>query len=277
MEKPRRARDRPTYEVLALRYATQQDRPASANFLLPDDHASPMPIDYYVWAIRGGGRTIVVDTGFGQEAAARRGRTLLRHPRDALASAGIATAEVQDVVLTHLHYDHAGCLDAFPAATFHLQDAEMAYSTSRPMTYRALRVPVDLEDVLGAVRHVFAGRVRFHAGAAAIAPGITVHLVGGHSGGLQVVRVPTARGWLVLASDAAHYWANLETDNPFPLVADVAAMAAGWRTCKELSDGPDHIIPGHDPLVLARFPGVPGLTDTVRLDLSPNAPTLATA
>lgn len=92
-----------------------------------------------------------------------------------------------------------------------------------------------------------------------------------------MVRVPTARGWLVLASDAAHYWANLRAGNPFPLVADVAAMAAGWRTCEELSDGPDHIIPGHDPLVLARFPGVPGLTDTVRLDLPPNAATVAAA
>lgn len=112
----------PTYEILALRYATQADRPASANLLLPDDHASPMPIDYFVWAIRGGGRCMVVDTGFGPAAAARRGRTLMRSPAAALAAAGINAATVADVVLTHLHYDHAGCLDAFPVATFHLQD-----------------------------------------------------------------------------------------------------------------------------------------------------------
>lgn len=262
----------PTYEVLALRYATQDDRAASANFMMPDDHASPMPLDYFVWAIRGGGRSIVVDTGFGPAAAARRGRTLMRSPAAALAAAGIDAATVADVVLTHLHYDHAGCLDAFPAATFHLQDKEMAYSTGRPMCHRALRAPVDLDDVLSAVRHVFADRVRFHDGTAALAPGVTLHLVGGHSGGLQVVRVRTARGWVVLASDAAHYWANIRTRNPFPLVADVLAMAEGWRACEALADGPDHVIPGHDPLVLARFPAVPGLVDTVRVDLPPVDP-----
>jgi len=83
------------------------------------------------------------------------------------------------------------------------------------------------------------------------------------------VRVRTGRGWVVLASDAAHYWANIRTRNPFPLVADVMAMAEGWRVCEELADGPDHVIPGHDPLVLARFAAVPGLLDTVRVDLPP--------
>ncbi len=92
----------PTHEILALRYATQAGRPASANLLLPDDHASPMPIDYFVWAVRGGGRCIAVDTGFGPAAAARRGRTLMRSPADALAAAGIDATAVADVVLTHL-------------------------------------------------------------------------------------------------------------------------------------------------------------------------------
>ena len=258
-----------TYEVYAIRYATMADRPASANFLIPDDHASPMPLDYFVWAIRGHGRSIVVDTGFLPEAAARRGRTLLRLPAEGLMAAGFDPAVIDDVIITHMHYDHAGGLDAFPRATFHLQEAEMAYSTGRAMTVRALRLPVDVDDVVGAVRHVFGGRVRFHAGTGTVALGITVHWVGGHSGGLQVVRVRTARGWVVLASDAAHYWANLEEQNPFPLVADVAAMAAGWQTCAALADGPMHIVPGHDPLVLARFPTVPGLVDTVQVDREP--------
>lgn len=258
-----------TYEAVAIRYATKQERTAAENFLLPDDHATPMPMDYFVWAITGGGRTIVVDTGFGAAAAARRSRTLLRSTVDALALAGIDAAAVADVVLTHLHYDHAGCMDAFPAATFHLQDAEMAYATGRCMCHRALRIPLDVEDVTNAVRHVFADRVRFHDGTAAIAPGVTLHLVGGHSGGLQVVRVPTARGHVVLASDAAHYWANIRTRNPFPLVQDVARMAEGWRICEELADGPDHIIPGHDPLVLRRFPTLPGQPDVALLHLPP--------
>lgn len=263
--------DAPTYEVLAIRYGTQQERTAASNFIFPDDHAAPMPIDYYVWAIRGGGRTIVVDTGFGPAAAARRGRSLMRSPVEALALAGIDAATVADVVITHLHYDHAGCMDSFPAATFHLQDAEMNFATGRCMCHSVLRLPMEVDDVLTAVRHVFADRVRFHNGPGTIAPGITLHLVGGHSGGLQIVRVPTARGWVVLAGDATHYWANIRKRSPFPLVVDIAGMAEGWRICEELADGPDHIIPGHDPAVLTRFPPLPNTPEVVRLDLPPQS------
>jgi len=261
--------DLPDYEVLALRYATMQNRTAGDNFMFPDDHATPMPIDYYVWAIRGHGRTIVVDTGFGPKAASARGRVLLRSPVEALASVGIDAATVTDVVLTHLHYDHAGCLDAFPAARFHLQDAEMAFATGRCMCHAVLRAPMELDDVLQAVREVYAGRVVFHEGTASIAPGISLHLVGGHSGGLQIVRVKTARGFVVLASDAAHFWANIQRRQPFPLVVNVFRMAEGWRICEELADGPDHIIPGHDPRVLRRFPAVEGNPEAVRIDLAP--------
>jgi glyoxylase-like metal-dependent hydrolase (beta-lactamase superfamily II) len=263
----------PNHEVLALRYATMQNRKAGENFLFPDDHAAPMPIDYYVWAIRGEGRTIVVDTGFSAEVAQARGRTWLRSPLAALASVGIDAASVSDVVLTHLHYDHAGCLDAFPRARFHLQDSEMAFATGRCMCHQVLRAPMELDDVLLTVRQVYAGRVCFHDGTATLAPGISLHLVGGHSGGLQIVRVHTARGWVVLASDATHFWANIRRRQPFPLVVDVARMAEGWRICEELADGPDHIIPGHDPLVLERFPNVAGDSEAVRLDLAPGGTT----
>jgi hypothetical protein len=123
--------------------------------------------------------------------------------------------------------------------------------------------------VLQAVREVYAGRVVFHDGIDNLAAGISLHLIGGHSGGLQIVRVHTARGWVVLASDAAHFWANIRKRQPFPLVVDVFRMAEGWRKCEELADGPDHIIPGHDPLVLQRFPAVAGNSEAVRIDLAP--------
>ena len=95
-------------------------------------------------------------------------------------------------------------------------------------------------------------------------------LVSGHSVGLQVVRVPTRRGWIVLASDATHFWANIRTRSPFPIVVDMAKMLEGYQIVESLADGPDHIIPGHDPLLLARFPCVPGQSDVLRLDLPPD-------
>lgn len=263
------------YEILALRYGIFDGRTRGQNFMLPsqpDDHAAPDPLDFYIFAIRGGGRTIVVDTGFSLESGERRGRALLRTPEQALREAGIEAGAVDTVVITHMHWDHAGGLGYFPAAQFHIQDAEMAYCTGRCMCHAFMRRHFDVEDVASAVRALYADRLVFHSGDAEIAPGITLHLVGGHSGGLQIVRVPTARGWVVLAGDAVHLWANLHQRNPFPVIVDMAKVFAGFDLVERLADGPDHIIPGHDPLILKRFPPLAGHPDIVRLDLAPLAP-----
>jgi len=261
------------FEVLALRYATTgPGRERRENFFPGMDlHDGPMPLDYYVWAIRAGRRKIVVDTGFGAAAAARRGRTLLHDPIDLLARAGFPAGDVSDVVVTHLHYDHAGRLGAFPNATFHLQDAEMAYATGRYVTHAAIRGPFEVEDVVEAVRLVYRDRVRFHDGDAALGPGISLHRIGGHSAGLQVVRVATARGPLVLASDAFHFSENRLRKAPFPIVLHLGEMLEGYRRCEELAGGdPNLLIPGHDPEVIDRWPALsPNLPDAVRLDLPP--------
>jgi len=266
----------PLYEIFPLRYAHFADRTQGSNLIFPDDHAAPMPLDFFVWAIRGaneaaGGRTVVLDTGFDAAAAQRRGRVWLRSPMDALRGISIEPAEVRDVVLSHMHWDHAGHWQDFAKARFHLQDAEMTYCTGRCMCHEIMRRPFEVEHVTEAVRAVFAERVKFHAGTAEIAPGVTLHLVGGHSGGLQIMRVPTARGWVVLASDAAHFWHNIRRRSPFSLLHSLERMAEGWLLCEELADGPDHIIPGHDPEVTRRFPKLAGDPDTVRLDLPPTA------
>ena len=249
-----------TYEVFALRYGTQ-NRPASHNFLFSlagDPHdlhgPDPMPIDYFLWLIRGKGRSVVVDTGFDRPTGERRGRVMLQHPLDALRAMGVDPALVEDVVITHLHYDHAGNLGAFPNATFHLQDAEMAFATGRCMCHSGLRSTFEVEDVVAMVRRVHAGRVRFHDGDAALGPGLSLHRVPGHTLGLQTVRVATTRGMVVLASDALHFYATLERQNPFPILVDVAGTMEGWRRLAELADIAEHVVPGHDPRVRQLYP-----------------------
>ena len=259
----------PDYEVFALRYGSLSERQAAQNFLHADGHNGAMPLDFYVWAIVGHGRTIVVDTGYGPEGAARRGRKFMCTPVDALQGAGIAAADVQDVVLTHLHYDHAGNIGAFEGAKFHIQDAEMAFCTGRCMCQDYFRIPMEAEDVVQAVRYLYAGRMQFHDGDGTLAPGITVHKVGGHSRGLQVVRVHTPRGWVVLASDATHFWGNIRTRNPFPVITDVQESLAAYERVERLADGPDHIIPGHDPAVLSMFPALDGNPEIVRVSADP--------
>ena len=241
------------YEVYAIKYA-HHERRASQNFLDGDPHDGPMPLDYFVWLVRGAGRQIVIDTGFSAAVAARRGRNHLRCPTEGLRSLGCDSLSVKDVVITHLHYDHIGNFELFPAAQFHLQDREMGYATGRHMAKPEHGGAYDVEDVVGMVRRVYAGRVSFHDGDAELYPGVSVHLIGGHTMGLQAVRVSTRRGWLVLASDASHFYANMEQTRPFPIVWSVPDMVAGYRRLRELAESPAHIIPGHDPLVLERYP-----------------------
>jgi glyoxylase-like metal-dependent hydrolase (beta-lactamase superfamily II) len=255
------------YEVYAIKYAHHARR-ASENFIGGDPHDGPMPLDYFVWLVRGEGRDIVVDTGFSAAVAARRQRDHLRCPTEGLRMLGCNAKSVKEVVITHLHYDHVGNFDLFPAATFHLQDKEMNYATGRHMAQPVFSGAFDVEDVVGMVRSNYAGRVRFHDGDAEIAPGVSLHFIGGHTMGLQVVRVATRRGWVVLASDASHFYANMEQVRPFPIVFNVADMVQGYARLRELADSPAHVIPGHDPLVLARYPAPSGALQGIvaRLD-----------
>lgn len=261
----------PVTRIDAIRYA-RHDRPAQDNFAHPvDDHDLPMPLDYFVWAVHLEGLPpLIVDTGFGEAAAVARGRTITRPLADGLRDAGIDPLLVEDVVLTHLHYDHAGSLSTFPNARFHVQDAELAFATGRQVCDRAVRSPFDAEPVAQLVRKLYADHVVFHDGDEELVPGVWLRLASGHTAGLQMVACETARGTVVLASDAAHLWANLVRRIPFPIFVDEADYARAQARALELAGGSlDHLIPGHDPLVLALFPTE---NDIARVDLPPLRP-----
>jgi glyoxylase-like metal-dependent hydrolase (beta-lactamase superfamily II) len=258
------------FEVYAIRYATVARR-AAENFIGGDPHEAGATMDYYVWLARNNYHTFVIDTGFNAAAAQRRRREFLRSPVDGLRLLGVDAATARDVIITHLHYDHVGNFDLFPRAQFHLQDAEMAYATGRYMAQNFFSHAYEVEEVIGMVRNVYQGRVKFHDGDIELAPGLSLHLVGGHTMGLQIVRLWTRIGWLVLASDASHYYANMQQGKPFPVVADVAAMIDGWRMMHNLVEDPVNIIPGHDPEVMKRYraPGPELAGIAVRLDAKP--------
>jgi glyoxylase-like metal-dependent hydrolase (beta-lactamase superfamily II) len=259
-----------TYEIYALKYA-HHERRASANFLGGDPHDGPMPIDYFVWAIVGAGHSYVVDTGFDAAIGRKRGREVLRCPGEGLAMLGVDPAKVRDVIVTHMHYDHCGNHHLFPEATFHLQDREMAYATGRHMCHAALGGAYEAEDVCAMVRRLFAGHLQFHEGVTELAPGLSLHHIGGHTMGIQAVRVWTRRGWVVLASDASHLYANMEQGRPYPIIYNLGDMLEGFGRLRKLASSPAHVIPGHDPLVLQRYPAPrPELAGiAARLDADP--------
>ena len=263
-------KDPPRYEVYAIRYATRGGR-RQDNFIGGDPHDGPMAMDYFCWYAVSAERRFVIDCGFTAEVSAQRKRTYLRNPVDALGLFGVRPEEIEDVIITHLHYDHVGNFDRFPKARFHLQEAELAFATGRYMRHPFLSHAFEVEDVVGMVRLNYRGRVVFHKGDVELAPGVRLHLAGGHSAGLQFVSVYTQRGWVVLASDVTHYFEHMESGRPFTTTFNVGDTLEGYERLRALAPSPDHIVPGHDPLVMQIYPPAkPELKDiAVRLDVRP--------
>jgi glyoxylase-like metal-dependent hydrolase (beta-lactamase superfamily II) len=243
------------FELYAIRYAQLGMRKAYQNVIGGDLHEDHSALDYYVWVAKRSDRTFLIDTGMSEETAKRRGETLLRLPSEAIKLLGLDPLTVEDVILTHLHYDHAGTLDHFPKARFYVQDTEMSYATGRCMCTKILKRGYEVEDVVRLVRCVHAGRVQFADETVEITSGLSLHRTGGHTGGSQIVRVWTERGWVVLASDSSHLYCNVTDNSLFPSLYRVDEMMEGFRTIHRLAGGSwDHVIPGHDPLVMAAYP-----------------------
>jgi len=232
------------HEVYAVCYASHS-RKRSENYIFGDPHDEMTSISYYVWVIKGPHGTFVCDTGFDEVAAKERARKIIHPVGEGLQALGIAPDKVDHVIATHMHWDHAGNYDLFPNARYHIQDTE--------------------------IRKIFAYRVEFHDGVEELAPGITVHKVGGHSKGLQCVRVKTRRGYVVVASDSCHLYSHIDEGRVFPITYSVGDTLEGYRTLKKLASSRGHIVPGHDPEVLKIYPSAKaGLENwIVRLDADP--------
>lgn len=254
-------RERGGYEVLALRYGTCTTT-RSRCFLGYERYGeadAPAQMDFFLWVLRDAQRTIVIDTGFDPEVASRRGRHCLLEPLHALGLAGVALEHVEQVVLTHLHYDHAGNLAAFPRAALHVHERELAFWRG-PFAARGqfagLVEPSELDALGDAERE---GRVRPIQRDGQLAPGVVAMWTGGHTPGQIVLAVAGRSEIVVLASDAMHFYEELERDMPFAVLSDLPEMYAGYDLLGELQARGARILAGHDPAVLVRFPALTGV------------------
>ena len=246
----------PVWQVWAVRTATG-GRPARDNYLYPGDRSGEEAIDFIVFVASCGDDVVVIDTGFSREAGERRGRLLELTAADAVRAVGLDPAAVGTVVLSHLHYDHAGNVDDFPDAQILLQRAEMEYAAGPAMRHQRLSHFFEAEDVATIIRRLYAGTVTLVGGDHDLAPGFELRLVAGHTRGSQVARIHTDRGWIVLACDGVHYFANICERNPFPALVDLEQVFDGYESIEALASSAAHIIPGHDPQLFELYDRVP--------------------
>lgn len=232
-------------------------RPARDNYLYPGDRSGEEAIDFIVFVATCGDDVVVIDTGFDRAAGERRGRHLDLTAGEAVRAVGVDPARVTTVVLSHLHYDHAGNTDDFPHAQVVLQQAELDYAAGPAMRHHRLSHFFEADDVARIIRRLYDGRVTLLAGDHDLLPGFELRLVAGHTRGSQVARIHTARGWIVLACDGAHYFDNICERNPFPALVDLEQVFDGYELIEGLASSPAHIIPGHDPRLFALYDRVP--------------------
>jgi glyoxylase-like metal-dependent hydrolase (beta-lactamase superfamily II) len=263
----------PEYEIYAIRYAKQDKRSEGHMFLGGDHHKMIQGLDFFTYALKGAGRNWVVDTGMTEPKAKRMGRAydFICRPSEALAKIGIDAASEPDVILTHAHFDHVGTMEDYPKARFHIQDEEMIHVTGRDMTHAPFRAAYHPDDIKPLIDLVFANRMVFHKGDVTLAPGIEFLLVGGHARGQAILRVHTARGWVILASDAVHVFEEVDDERPFAIFYDLPGMLEGYRRINRLAGTRDLVIPGHDARVTKAYPAAAaGLEGQVlRLDKPP--------
>jgi len=255
----------PVYEVFAIRYASIPDFPVSA-LIAGADPQRKLSIAMTVWLIRGNGRNILVDSGFYRPQFFKQFKVdgFIKTP-DAVSQPGIMPAgqpalkpeDITDVVITHMHWDHADGMDLFPRARIWLQKDEYTYYTGEAWQQPRTHGGIEPDDVLAVVKLNLAGRVSLVNGdAQEIFPGITCYTGGKHTFQSQFVGVNTKAGTVVLASDNMYHYENLEKHAPIAQTLDAASNLRAQDRMKQLAASPRLIVPGHDPAVFERFPKI---------------------
>ena len=260
-----------TYEVHALRYSSRGASKAQEFFRYelygrPDEQVG---LDYFFWLLRNVERTVLVDCGFHRERAAAKKRLQDTNPVELLARMGVRPGDVDHVIISHMHYDHVGNVELFPNATFSMAREEYDYWSGPYGNRELMTILVDPEEVRLVQDLARQERLHLIDGCEQLFPGVVVTRLGGHTPGQVMVEVSTDSGQIVLASDAMHYYEEMELDRPFNLFNDLENMYRAYDILRELDARPGTtVVAGHDPRVRTMFQTVqPDCIDlTARID-----------
>jgi len=241
------------WEVSAIRYATISGFPTAA-LVAGADTSRRSDIAMTVWLLRGNGRNVLVDAGFHRERFITQWKpTDFVTPAEAVAEAGVKPGDVTDIILSHIHWDHADGVDLFPNARVWIQKAEFEHyvgPNGEPLNPPA--ITAEVAEVLAGMSR--AGRINLVDGDDRdILPGIRAYIGGKHTWESQYVGVATKSGTVVIASDNVYLYENLEKRAPIAQTLDAASNLRAQDRMRTLASRPELIVPGHDPLVFTRF------------------------
>jgi len=248
----------PAYEVYAVRFATAESYPT--RFLVAGaDSSRRSTLAFTVWLIRGAGRTVLMDAGFYRDKFVERWKPVgFSKPSEALSALGVKPGDVTDIIISHVHWDHLDGADLFPRARIWLQRDEYEHYTNDSGAVLDRAIDADDAKMLAALKT--AGRVQLIPGdSTEIIPGITVFTGGKHTFASEFASVHASlaggrTGTIVLASDNAYLYENLEHHRPITQSLDTLSNLRAQDRMARLASEPRLIVPGHDMDVFTRFP-----------------------
>lgn len=246
----------PIYEIYAVKYAGPLIS-SMAMMLWNTDWEKRIERNYYIWVIRGNGETLIVDCGVAPSLAKERQIPGYVNPVQVLAGLGLNASRVNRVIITHVNFDHISGIELYPNATYYIQKKEFNFWIKDPI---AKKPPFSrVTDPIGnahLAKLEGTGRLIMIDGDQAILPGIELLLAPGHSPGLQVVAVHTAKGTAIIGSDCAHIFRNYEEEIPSIFITDMIAWMQTYDKLKSKASSPDLLFPGHDLKMASDYPKV---------------------
>jgi glyoxylase-like metal-dependent hydrolase (beta-lactamase superfamily II) len=244
------------WTVTALRYASRMTTRSDVflRYGQYDEPDGPQEMAYYLWVLRDGAQTIVVDTGFSAAGGGVRGRSFLVAPLQALQRAGVDPRTVDMVINTHLHYDHTGHLDAFGDAPVLVNRTEFEFWTGAYAERAQLGAHIEPAEVQALAERVTSGAATLLDRETEVAPGVTVAEVGGHSPGQTILFIAGEQGPIVLASDAVHFYEEVDRDRACAILVNLELVYRAYDIIRAGVRAGGRLVAGHDPLVMDRFP-----------------------
>lgn len=260
------------YSIWVVEYAHVLEFPVSG-ILYGRHNVGTMVFPYCYGVLKSDDHIALVDCGFdnvemGAQLAQTYGVTGWQPPTAVLAKIGLSPDEVDTLILTHLHFDHAGNADAFPGAHVYIQEEEIRkflWAKSLPRRLSTfLTMAFDPDDVLGFVRRCSAGTLTLLEGDAEVLPGVRcLSAKDTHTLGSQYVVVDDGRGgrW-VLAGDNVYVWENLEGEGGNGEFIPIGLATGSQKQClltmeemyQTVGGHTTNILPFHEQHLWDRFP-----------------------
>jgi glyoxylase-like metal-dependent hydrolase (beta-lactamase superfamily II) len=246
----------PIYEIYAVKYAGPLIS-SVAMVLWNTDWEERIERNYYIWVIRGNEQTLIVDCGVAPSLAKERKIPGYINPGEVLGGLGLHVSQIKRVIITHVNFDHISGIELYPNATFYIQKKEFHFWIKDPIAkkppFTRVTDPVGnahLAELEGTERLIMID------GDQAILPGIELLLAPGHTPGLQVVAVNTAKGTAIVGSDCAHIFRNYEEEIPSIFITDMFAWMKTYDKLKSKVSSLNLLFPGYDLKMATHYPEV---------------------